>query len=409
MRKITLLTLIALVASFLNFKASGQDAPVTEAAPAKGELTISGYVDVYYQYNLNTPPHNVGNPIALPQPLGFGFENTGRIFDIKHNEFSLGLAQTKFAYTKGKLTGVVDLTFGPNAELGNFGNIFGSMISIKQAYMDYAFTDKLKFTIGQFGTHVGYELIDAPLNFNYSLSYLFGNGPFYHTGAKLSYAVSDKFGLMAGIVNGWDSQFDFNDKKTFIGQVYVAPVDGFSLYLNYVGGDEKKGGSFPTIAGAVDSAKTTSHIFDLTTTYQVTEDFKIGLNAAYGTGNLLIDTVALAAAAPEEKYNSASWYGVALYLNYNISDKFGIGLRAEHFNDEEGVRYITVATGMPAAYNEFTLTGNIALEDGKFLIKPEVRVDVAGEDAFGKFDSDGVLDEMTNTQTTIGAAFIFSF
>jgi hypothetical protein len=397
MRKITLLTLIALVASVFNFKAYGQDAPATEAAPAKGELSISGYVDAYYTYNMNKPPH-LGNYL--------GAENVGRIFDIKHNEIALGLAQAKFAYTKGKLNGVIDLTFGPNAELGNFGNA-GTAFAIKQAYLDYNFTDKLKFTIGQFGTHVGYELIDAPLNFNYSLSYLFGNGPFYHTGAKLSYAVSDKFGVMAGVVNGWDAMFDFNDKKSFVAQVYVAPVEGFSAYINYVGGDEQNGLSFPTIA-AVDSASTVSHIFDLTTAYQVTEDFKIGLNAAYGMGKLVLDTVAAVAVNPEEKYNTGSWFGVALYLNYNVSDKFGIGLRAEHFNDEDGLRYITASTLVPTSYNEFTLTGNIALEDGKFLIKPEIRIDVAGEDVFGKFDSDGVA-EPTNTQTTLGAAFIYSF
>ncbi|MBX9850802.1 MAG: porin [Cytophagaceae bacterium] len=399
MRRIALLALFVLTTSL--FKAYGQD------STASGGLTISGYVDAYYTYNFNNPPFAPNDPTALPQPLGFTVQNPGRIFDIKHNQFSLGLAQTKFAYTKGKLTGVIDLTYGPNAELGNFGNVFGTMMSIKQAYMDYNFTDKLKFTIGQFGTHVGYELIDAPLNFNYSLSYLFGNGPFYHTGAKLAY-TGEKFGVMAGVVNGWDSQFDFNKSKSIIAQLYVAPVEGWSVYINYVGGDEKNGASFPTIAVA-DSASTVSHIFDLTTTYQISDKLKIGLNAAYGTGNLLIDTVALAAATPEEKYLNASWYGAALYVNYSVSDNFGIGIRAEHFNDEDGVRYVTVSTGVPASYTEFTLTGDIRFNDGMFNIKPEFRIDMASKDVFRKYDSDGKLTGATDIQPTLGTAFIFKF
>jgi hypothetical protein len=394
MKKFTFLTLFTLVCAV--FSASAQDS--TKSAP--GELTISGYVDAYYTYNLNRPQF----------AKGISFDNAGRIFDVKHNQFALGLAQTKFSYTKGKLTGVVDLTFGPNAELGNFGNIYGSMVSIKQAYMDYSVTDKLKFTVGQFGTHIGYELIDAPLNFNYSLSYLFGNGPFYHTGAKVSYTVSDKIGLMAGVVNGWDSQFDFNKGKSFVAQVYLAPTDKWSAYLNYMGGDEKNGLSFPTLLDVpeVDSVKTPTHLFDLTTAYQVTDDFKIGLNAAYGTGKL--DTTGFNGGVNGVDIKSASWYGAAVYLNYSVSDKFGLGLRAEHFNDEDGVRYIgsSFGTGVATTYNEFTLTGDIKLADGMFNIKPEIRLDVAGEDAFIKYDSDGV-GEATNTQLTIGTAFIFKF
>lgn len=382
MRKITLLTLIALVSSL--FSAFGQDTTSTEESKA-GSLSISGYVDAYYTYNFNKPPHTAG----------LAWENAGRIFDIKHNEISLGLAQTKFAYTKGRLTGVIDLTYGPNAALGNFGNVFGSDIHIKQAYMDLGITDKLTFTIGQFGTHVGYELIDAPLNFNYSLSYLFGNGPFYHTGAKLAYSFSDKFGVMAGVVNGWDSGLDFNDKKSFIAQVYAAPVEGWDIYVNWVGGDEQNGVSFPTIS-AVDSASTVSHIFDLTTAYQVTDKFKVGLNAAYGTGNLVRDTMSIL----EEKYKNGSWYGAALYLNYAISDKVGLGLRAERFKDEEGLRYFA-----PTTVTEFTLTGDFKFAGGNFMWKPEIRFDTAADDVF--LDEDGLLTN--STQLTIGTAFIFAF
>jgi len=403
MRKNSIALLFLLVAAPFSIL-FGQDSTQSTT----GVLTISGYVDVYYTYNFNHPRFVAPNPVGLPQPSGFGFQNQGRIFDIKHNQFSLGLAQTKFAYTKGKLTGVVDLTFGPNAELGNFGNVFGSMISIKQAYMDYNFTPKFRFTIGQFGTHVGYELIDAPLNFNYSLSYLFGNGPFYHTGAKLAYSFSDKAGLMVGITNGWDNMYAWNKKKTAIAQVYLAPVEGWNLYLNYVGGDQKNGYSFPTIGNPTaqipDSVKTPSHLFDLTTTYQVTDAFKIGLNAAYGTGKLLPN-------GDSSSYGTANWYGAALYLNYSFSDKFALGVRAEHFNDKDGVRYITASTGVKGTYNEFTLTGDIKLEDGMFNIKPEFRLDVAGQNSFVKYssESDKATVKLSKVQPTAGIAFIFKY
>lgn len=406
-----------------------QDAPV-EATPEKstGKLTVSGYADVYYMYNMNNPSFVQGLSAINS---GVGIENPGRIFDVKHNTFSLGLVQTKFAYSTDKSEVVLDLTYGPNAALGNFGNTAGvGDLFIKQAYLAYNFTEKLKVTVGQFGTHVGYELIDAPLNANYSLSYLFGNGPFYHTGAKASYMLSDKIGLMAGVVNGWDAMYDFNNKKSAIAQLYIAPKDGWDIYVNYVGGDEKKGFSFPTIkTAAPDSVNTTSHIFDLTTAYQVSDKFKIGVNAAYGMGkNLVVDPT-----DAKDGFGKASWYGAALYLNYSVSDVFGLAFRAEHFSDKDGVRYATASfqtfdatTGAVTnavkgvSVNGFTLTGDIKLKDGHFNLKPEFRLDIANpifadgatdaEKEFKGFTKNpGSDNKATSMMPTIGMAAIYAF
>ena len=87
-------------------------------------------------------------------------------------------------------------------------------------------------TAGQFGTHIGYEVIDAPANFNYSLSNLFNNGPFYHTGVKATYAFTDKVSLMAGVVNNVDGLGDNNRKKGIIAQLFISPVAGWNVYLN---------------------------------------------------------------------------------------------------------------------------------------------------------------------------------
>ncbi len=401
MKKFALVTLASFMLS--AFTSQAQDSTKT------GKLTISGYADVYYQYNMNNPTPDPG---LFVTPTS-GVENPGRIFDVKHNQFSLGLVQTKFAYTTDRSEVVLDLTYGPNSALGNFGNVLGGNdLMIKQAYMSYMFTDKLNVTIGQFGTHIGYELIDAPLNYNYSLSYLFGNGPFYHTGAKASYAFSESFGLMAGIINGWDAMYDFNGTKSAIAQLYIAPTDGFGIYLNYVGGDERNGLSFPTIGATTTNTKTVSHLFDLTTSYQLTDAFKLGLNAAYGFGtNLVVD------ATQEDGYSKGTWAGAALYADYRFSEFFGLGLRAEHFQDKDAVRYISGAFGQGCTINEITLTGDMKFMDGHFNLKPEFRIDIVNvnDDAdgtnkgFTKNPGKGIDAKTTNVQPTIGMAAIYAF
>lgn len=388
MKKFLLPTLF--MAGLLVFtKAAAQTDSATTVTPAaettaeKGDFSVNGYVDAYYFYNLNDPKSGVSK---------------GRIFDLPHNHIHLGLVQTAFSYTYGKSKVVADLVYGPNADLGNFTNYrspnpgvnTSSSLAIKQAYMSYNLTDKLAFTIGQYGTHIGYELIDAPLNFHYSLSYLFGNGPFYHTGAKLDYALTDKVGLMLGVVNGWDLLADMNKAKSVAAQVHLAPVENLHIYANWIGGDEHNGNSaFGDIAGSY------TNLFDLTSTLQATEKFKIGLNAAYGvysTGANVVDET-------NPYSDDATWRGAAVYLNYAATDKFGLGLRAERFEDPKGVRYFGSFEG-----NGLTLTGDVKLANGHFNMKPELRLDTARNPFFE--DATGNLKK---SQVTVGAAFVYSF
>lgn len=382
MKKYTLLLVLSL-ATIFSLKAQ------EDSVSSKGNLTISGYVDAYYSYNFNKPASGT---------------NTGRVFDLPHNNFSLGLVQTVFTYSINKLNVVADLTFGPNADLGNFGNE-GTSALIKQAYISYDFSDNVTFTIGQFGTHIGYELIDAPLNYNYSLSYLFGNGPFYHTGAKLDFTLSEKVGLMVGVLNGWDALQDYNDKKSIAAQVSFAPIDGFDIYVNWIGGDEYDTRSTEGNSFFGDTEGSYTSLFDLTTSYQITPSFLIGLNAAYGS----FKTGADAPEAGNQWSEDATWGGAALYLNYDINDAFGLGVRGEQFSDPKGIRY----PAQPLDVTALTLTGNVKLADGRFLIKPELRFDSSKQEFFesskGFEDANGNAIAGKKSQTTLGAAFIYAF
>lgn len=385
-----------------------------DSTASKGQFTFSGYLDTYYFKNLNNPQSG----------YNFGSSGFARVFDQREGQFQLGLAQTKIAYSNSKSEAVIDLVFGPNADLGNYGNflslntlgpvgnpnrgdITSTALAIKQAYFTYKVTPKLSFTAGQFGTHIGYEVIDAPVNYNYSLSNLFANGPFYHLGIKANYAINDKVGVMAGLVNNWDSNFDNNKFKTAIAQLYLAPATGWNLYLNWIGGEELSAdGGF----NATPEDRSFKQMFDLTTSFQVTDRFLLGLNSAYGIYKV-------------EGVDSRSWGGAALYANYAVSDVFGLGLRGEVFDNTSGVQYLNTIVAEDEEGNaifagtnvtSLTATGNITLAEGHLLLKPEIRVDmvkkVEGADfeSFQQFeDSQGNFTK--NSQTTVGVAFIYKF
>jgi hypothetical protein len=373
---------IAVFSFFVAANVFAQDA-TTKSEEKKSPFTFSGYVDTYFFGNLNSPKSksNLG---------ASGYE---RAFDQKVGQFQVGLVQTKMTYSTDKVDGVIDLTFGNHGDLGNYGNALGrvlvggkeatgSALAIKQAYLTWKATDKLSITAGQWGTHIGYEVIDAPVNFNYSLSNLFNNGPFYHTGLKATVATSAKSSLTFGLVNGVDSKDDNNDKLGYMGQFYVSPTAGWNLYVNWIGSEEPV---------ATDGSMKFYSLLDLTTSYQITEKFLLGVNAAYGTQNKL------------------SWGGAAIYAQLSLSDKFGLGARYEYFDNKDGARYLLNADGDGTSVNSFTLTGNVIISDN-LLFKPEFRLDsyAKAKSGDGQFeDKDG--DFTKNSQSTFGGALIFKF
>jgi len=370
-----------------------------EGEEGKGSFAFSGYLDSYYMANFNKP--------ASRSNMG---QANARVFDQKSGEFQLGLVQAKAVYTNSKSEAVVDLTFGPNANLGNYGNFpFSTALAIKQAYFTYKFTDKFSMTAGQFGTHIGYEVIDAPANFNYSLSNLFNNGPFYHTGVKATYAFTDRVSLMAGVVNNVDGLGDNNRKKGIISQLFISPVTNWNVYLNFINSNEAAPGSDG------DSPKAHYRVFDVTSSYQVSPKFLLGVNAALGSQKGDYQGTGGPSSAQ-------TWGGAALYSNVAISDNFAIGARYEYFNNDNGVRALlkfpngkgteeNPIPGMGTHVNSVTLTGNISLADGHILVKPEFRLDAypkAGGNKEEQFeDSNGAFTK--NSQTTFGIAFIYKF
>ncbi len=394
-------------------------------APAPNPFTFSGYIDSYYFLNANSPKSG----------MNLGTSGYERAFDQRANTFGLGLVQTKFGYSNGKSDVVVDLTFGPNADLGQYGNVVGPLgagkgstaLAIKQAYFNYKATDKLTFTAGQFGTHIGYEVIDAPINYNYSLSNLFNNGPFYHIGVKANYAFSDKFSLMAGLVNNVDNLYDNNKAKGIIAQLFVSPKKGWNVYVNYIGSNEANA-AYPAPTTATPFPKDTAvgfyQLFDLTTGYQVTEKFYVGVNAALGSQKGEYQGITNIGASGKD--TTRRWGGAALYMNYAFTGTFGLGLRAEAFDNTSGVRGLRNAAAQNGGTNvtSITLTGNFTLADGHLVLKPEFRMDVykkldytpvsgltqAAIDAgnYQQFqDKNGNWTK--NSQATIGLAAIYKF
>lgn len=349
------ITATAIVLSTLLNTAMSQDS-------TKGTLKVSGSVDAYYRFN--------------PGADGASFKNNLTSFTNSNNTFQLGMASVKAEYTHGKVGVVADLGFGTRAEEFSYADE-GTLQAVKQAYFYYSPSDKVKLTFGKFGTHVGYELLDPQLNKNYSMSYMFTNGPFSHTGVKADFTLGGGAGLMFGIANPIDvtAPEDGNTPKTILFQ--LSKVAGkFSVFLNYAG-----------YFGAKIQMPTASSFnqVGLTASYTVSDKFSLGYD---GTIQMVKDDVA---------DQSKSWWASALYANLTTSSNFGLTFRGEYFADKK--------YGIKTGANILAATLSANYKVGGFILIPEIRVDNANTEIFSK---NGVGDP-TKTSVSALLAAIYSF
>ena len=292
-------------------------------------FTITGSADVYYRYD---------------------FERTGAnvltSFTTVHDQFQLGMASVKFQHKTSKVDMVADLGFGKRATDFSY-NDQGILSAVKQLYISYMPGANLKFTAGTWATHVGYELVDPQLNRNYSMSYMFTNGPFTHTGIKADYTFG-KSSLMVGVSNPTDLRQvpgGVINQKFLIAQYGYAASDNFKAYLNFVGGK------------AMDTTKLNQ--FDLVLSTRLSSQFGIGFNGTVNSSKFWSN----------KKYSDfRSWYGSALYLNFDPTSKFGLTLRGEFFGDKDGVK-------LPAGGNVFATTLSANFKVDGFIFIPELRFD----------------------------------
>jgi hypothetical protein len=327
-----LLMLAAMIRAGVAF---GQDADST----GKTNWTLGGSVDAYYRYDF----HNARDS---------AYTNNLTSFTNSHNSFELGMASLKADYAKGKVSGTIDLGVGRRAEEFSY-NDAGARTAIKQAFVSFSPSEHAKFTMGKWATHVGYELVDAYLNRNYSMAYVFSYGPFFHTGIKADFTFND-IGFMVGVANPTDYLTASFSKKFMIGQLSAASKNSkLKGFLNYVG-------------GKYESGVTVSQL-DLVAAGEVSDKFSIGYN---GTVQRL----------KKKGSDGASWWGAALYLNYDPLAAFGLTLRAEYFDDKSGVSGLASATGFATRIIATTLSGNIKIDN--LTIIPEFRLDNAADTIF---------------------------
>jgi hypothetical protein len=346
---------ICAIASLLGSNAAFAQVATTDDAKNlwdKAGFQISGTVLASYTQNFNNPSNNI---------------NQLRVFDTAANSFMANMVQLVFERPANASGSGMDrvgfrarLNFGTDARFSRARTNFqpgndNTELDMQEMYAEYIapIGNGLKIQAGKINTLIGYEVINAWENPNFSRTMMFGlSQAFTTTGIRFTYPFAKWATASIGLINGWDNIEDNNKGKSFEYLVALTPHEKFGIsFFGSYGPEQSNGNGNGTFAG-VGSCQNGTVGCDPTAKRVVTgaiitikpvDSTTIILEPYYGNeSNARGNAVGAVNNAPTPT-NNARWNGFVTYLIHDFNDQtkphaFSLRGRGEIWEDAGGSR-----------------------------------------------------------------------
>ena len=212
-----------------------------------------------------------------------------------------------------KLTLRADLQYGSDGVISG-----GATGGVEQGYLSYAVGSGTEISFGAFNAPIGFESLDPVDMYQFSHGLVFSNGlPTNLVGAKASTSVGESVDVVLYYVNGWDLATDNNNTKTVGGRIGTKFLKGLTIGFSGITGAEQ----------AANSEDVTT-VLDVDVAYDGIEGLLIG--AEWNSGEAEKQGIG---------GGDAEWTAYSFMANYGVTDKVGVTLRYENFEDDDGTRH----------------------------------------------------------------------
>ena len=229
----------------------------------------------------------------------------------------------------------------------------------------------VSLSFGKLDAPIGFERDDEPLNLQATTSYNYELGrPAKFVGLVGRWALSPHADLTGVLSNGWNSEIDPNHGKTGTLRLGLLPTAHSSLGVSGIYGSE----------GEADETFN-RYLLNLDYAFQPEAGLIIAGEANLGGDRGVLDGA------------DATWKGALLTVFGRLERRFGVTLRAEVFDDPDGVR-----TGLAQTLQSYTVAPVFFLGTGRegifanvehttfriprFQLRAEMRLNHSSEDAF---------------------------
>ena len=369
---------------------AAQTGPSSGAAAFLDSLEIGGWLSTSYWYNINHPSNdrlvdgNIGtvgqsHPFS-PDSNQFSFGQLWFTLERPIDEENRAGFATEIAF--GKTAGLL-----PDGNTPTDGRAGGNNLYVASAYIQYLTDWGITVKAGKFGTLLGAEVAQAPMNFNISRGLVYNLlQPIDHVGIMASGELpAEGWDWALGVVNDvFVTQPTFNNGKAVTGHIGYA-TETWSANLNGIWGTDTAGSSSDKYG-----------IIDVLLTWDPNERVSMWLNADYNYDD-------------NSRERNGGSYGVAVAGRYAWSERMGTALRLEYVADNRA------SFGFPDNANiwSITATADYALTE-RLILKGEIRHDQgqieSSSDHLFIDDGDRLPGVYTNSgQTVLGAQVIYNF
>jgi hypothetical protein len=296
------------------------------------ELSFGAYTDGYYSYYSNA------TEVAYQQHDAIG---------AYHNNFGLNIAQITGAYNSNRLRGVLTMHEGDIPSIAWGGNYRG----LQEANAGVRLAKGLWLDMGFFKTHVGTESFLPKDNLMSIITLGTFYGPFYQSGARLSYDTDSEWHFELHAINGYNLHIENNDFKTFGLLVSHSFTDHFGMSYSAMAGQENVG-------QLRDGYLVYQNVFANLNYDKI--DVQMGLDVAVANQWRSISPTG------QNGWLSNPLVAGLATVKYHFTEKIAASCRGEIFSDEGSINSNTLefttiaATGNPAArstYRGMTIYG----------------------------------------------------
>ena len=271
-----------------------------------------GFVDTYYTYDLNRPPHSARNP------KDYNFTSQA----ARHNEFNVNLAYFEVTGKAEKVRGRLALQYGTSVPIGYSmtGKESSSLNTLQEAFAGYRLASGWWLDGGVFFSHIGFESWISKNNWNYTRSLILDQVPYFQTGVRLSYDQNGPWSFQIHLLNGWSTILNSNQSRAL------------GLHLEYRVHPQLTL-SYNQFYGLVLNQMPRLYQ-EIYATLQISEKWSVLGAVEFGLQKI-------------NPQDWAQWGSAELLTRYEITPRFSLAYRLEAFIDPKG---ITQQTSTPHGY-----------------------------------------------------------
>jgi hypothetical protein len=312
---------------------------------SESSVTFGAFIDAHIAHDFNDPPTRYRQYTTQPYYT---------------DELALNLAHVDAVVKDNNFRGRLALQYGSSVD-ANYTQEPNELVRyIQEAYGGVALSPVWKIDAGIFFAHFGPESWISRDNYTLSRSLVSDYSPYYQSGIRSTYELSDDLHTEFHIARGWQNISD--DRNPCYGiQVRYSPGETSRLFYNTFIGDE-------------DGLRVFNNVV---LTHEFSNSFGVSSSFDFGAQN-------------RSEQSRAWWYGWMIVPHYRVNEVYAIAARLEQYRDPD---QILIQTPSGKAFDVVGLSLNIDVTIIPNLIwRSEYRVFLGGNEVFQRRESFSASD-----------------